>query len=71
MRRPWTDQDDTPLMSAELHERGTGAGYQSTRYVQGRWLARFLAKLGLALLAICVVAAIVAGVIAMFSGVQG
>jgi len=44
---------------------------QPPRYEQGRWLARFLASLGLALLAICVVAAIVAGVIAMFRGVQG
>ena len=66
-----TDQDDTPLMGGDLDGPGTGFCQRSVRYEQGRWFARFALRLVVAIITIIVLAAVVAGVIAMCKGVQG
>jgi hypothetical protein len=64
MTRPWLDEDDTPLIGGDMPPL-------RTRYEQGRWLARFALRLAVAVVIIIVAAGIVAGSIAMWTGVQG
>ena len=74
MNRPWTDQDDTPLIGGDYpHGRGTlpPSCLPNVRYEQGRWFARFGLRIVEAIITIVALAAVVAGVIAMFKGVQG
>ena len=65
------ERNSAEAFNGDLRGCGTGFCQRSVRYEQGRWLARFGLRIVEAIIVIVALAAIVAGVIAMFKGVQG
>lgn len=59
------DQDETPMFGVGLHNRGTGFCQPTTRYEQGRWMARFGLKLLWAVVCIIGIALMVMAVMAL------
>ena len=71
---PRNERNSAEAFHGDLqHGRGTlpPSCLPNVRYEQGRWFARFGLRIVETIITIVALAAVVAGVIAMFKGVQG